>query len=119
MSNVKVYFNGVEVTINKGSYTLNPSNKQNVKETEGGTLRRYIKRLGVPHISVNMPADDTEYTAIYTAYVSGSSTTVKYYNPATQLLETFYAYIDGFTADLVQDNSTSPEWNLTFEIISM
>lgn len=119
MSNIKLYFNGVEVTINKGSYRMAPVNKQTVKETEGGTLRRYTKRLGVPHISVSMPANDTEYTAIHTAFVSGSSTTVKYYDPSTQLLDTFYAYIDGFSADAVQDNSTSPEWNLTFEIISM
>lgn len=119
MSNIKLYFNGVEVTINKGSYRMAPVNMQTVKETEGGTRRRYVKRLGVPHISVSMPANDTEYAAIYTAFVSGSSTTVKYYDPATQLLDTFYAFIDGFSAEAVQDNSTSPEWNLTFEIISM
>ena len=78
MSNVKLYFDGVEVTINKGSYSLNPVNKQTLNETEGGTLRRYIKRLGVPNISVNMPANDTEYSAIYSAYVSGQSMTVKW-----------------------------------------
>lgn len=119
MSSVKVYFNGSEVTINKGSYTLHPSNKQTLKETEGGTLRRYIKRLGVPHISVSMPANESEYSTLYTAYVSNSTITVKYYNPGTGTLETFYGFIEDFTADCVQDNSTDPEWNLTFEIASM
>ena len=121
MSNVKLYFDGVEVTINKGSYSLNPVNKQTLNETEGGTLRRYIKRLGVPNISVNMPANDTEYSAIYSAYVSGQSMTVKYYNPGSKALETFTGFIDDLTPDLVDDSqvNSDSEWNISFNITSM
>lgn len=119
MSSVKVYFNGSEITINKGSYTLHPVNKQTLKETEGGTIRRYIKRMGVPHISVSMPADESEYATIYSAYVNSSTITVKYFEPGTGSLETFFGFIEDFSAECVQDNSTTPEWNLRFEITSM
>ena len=121
MSNVKLYFDGVEVTINKGSYSLNPVNKQTLNETEGGTLRRYIKRLGVPNISVNMPANDTEYSAIHSAFISGQSMTVKYYNPGIKALETFTGFIDDLTADLVDDSqvNSDSEWNMSFNIKSM
>lgn len=121
MSNVKLYFDGVEVTINKGSYSLNPVNKQTLKETEGGTLRRYIQRLGVPNISVNMPANDTEYSAIYSAFVSGQSMTVKYYNPGSKALETFTGFIDDLTADCDNDgkDNSDTEWNISFNIKSM
>lgn len=121
MSNIKLYFDGVEVTINKGSYTLNPVNKQTLNETEGGTLRRYIKRLGVPNISVNMPANDSEYSVFYSAFISGQSITVKYYNPGNKALETFTGFIDDLTADLVDDGkaNSDSEWNITFNIKSM
>ena len=119
MSSVQVYFNGTEVTINKGSYNLHPTNKQTINETEGGTLRRYIKRLGVPHISVSMPANESEYGTLYTAYTSGSTITVKYFNPGSGTLETFYGFIEDFSAEAVYETSTDSEWNLTFEIASM
>ena len=119
MSNVKLYFNGSEVTINKGSYTMNFINFQSLKETEGGTKRRYIKRLGVPEISVSMPANDSEYATFYTAYVGGTSMTVKYFNPGTGALATFTGFIQDLTAELIEDESTSPEWNISFKITSM
>lgn len=121
MSNVKLYFDGVEVTINKGSYSLNPVNKQTLNETEGGTLRRYITRLGVPNISVSMPANDTEYSAIYSAFISGQSISVKYYNPGTKSLETFTGFVDDLTpsCDSDNENNSDTEWNISFTIKSM
>ena len=119
MSSVKIYFNGVEVDINQGSYDLSFINKQTVNETEAGTLRRYIKRLGVPHITVSMPANETEYAAIYSAYINSSSHTVKYYNPGTGLAETFTGFIENFEGELIDDNGTTPNWNISFEITSM
>lgn len=98
---------------------MNFINIQSLMETEGGTKRRYIKRLGVPEISVSMLANDSEYATFYTAYVGNTSMTVKYYNPGTQALATFTGFIQDLNAELVQDNSTSPEWNISFKITSM
>ncbi len=119
MSSVKIYFNGVEVDINQGSYNLSFINKQTVNETEAGTLRRYIKRLGVPHITVSMPANGTEYAAIYSAYINSSSHTIKYYNPGTGLAETFTGFVENFAGELIDDNGTTPNWDISFELTSM
>lgn len=119
MGNIKIYFNGSQITINKDSYQYAPINKQRIKETEGGTLRRYIKRLGVPNISISMPASESEYATIYSAYTSGSTITVKHYNPGTGALETFYGIVEDLVADLVYETSTTTEWNISFKITSM
>ena len=100
-------------------FNLSFINKQTVNETEAGTLRRYIKRLGVPHITVSMPANETEYAAIYSAYINSSSHTIKYYNPGTGLAETFTGFIENFEGELIDDNGTTPNWNISFEITSM
>ena len=70
------------------------------------------------------PADipgqnETEYAAIYSAYVNSSSHTVKYYNPGTGLAETFTGFVENFAGELIDDNGTTPNWNISFEITSM
>lgn len=118
--NVKLYLSGSEVTLHKGSYTLSFLNKQSVKETEAGTLIRDIKRLGVPHLSVSMPVNRTEYVPFYNAYISNSAVSVKYYNPGTNTLETFSGFLENFSSDLEEDftSGTNTEWNISFEITS-
>lgn len=119
--NIKLYISGSEVTLNKGSYTLSFINKQTTNETEAGTIIRDIKRLGIPHLAINMPANESEYSAFYTAYLSNASVKVKYYNPATKTLTEFDGFLENFSSELVVEvleGLGDTEWNLSFEITS-
>lgn len=122
MSDIQLFFGLTEITVNKDSYKMDFLNKQTVRETEAGTLTRDIKRLGVPQISISMPANGSEYATIYSSYVSGSSTTVTYFNPGTGTTDTFDGFVEDLSADLVSDSFGSgydTEWNISFKITSM
>ena len=122
MSNIQLKFGLTDIDINKDSYKLDFLNKQTIRETEAGTLTRDIKRMGVPHISVSMPANDSEYATIYSTYISGSAVQVTYYNPGAGASDTFDGFVENLTANLVSDAQGSgedSEWNISFEITSM
>lgn len=118
--NVKLYLAGSEVTLNKDSYQLSFINEQKKTKTEAGTIIRDIQRLGVPHLSVSMPVNRTEYVPFYNAYISNSAVSVKYYNPGTNALETFSGFLEDFSSNLVWDDpvNANSEWNVSFEITS-
>lgn len=113
---VKLKFDTEYFPLTKGTYNLSLQNKENVKETEAGTLQRDIKRLGVPHLSVTSTVDSTWYQKLQGYYVAGTKVTIKYFSPATLAEASFDGFIQNLTFNLLKDNGTKTYWEASFEV---
>lgn len=115
---VEILFGAETLPLTKDEYKFKPINIQTINETEAGTRIRDIKRLGVPQISISMIVSDTWYQKLYDYYASGSAITVSYYDPHTLAANTFSGYVDDLEYDLIRSDSTSTDWNVSFEVKS-
>lgn len=115
---VELYFGLEELPLTKDEYKLKPINIQTINETEAGTKIRDIKRLGVPQISVSMVVDDTWYQKLYDYFASGSAITIHFYDPHTLTSNTFSGFLDDLEYVLIRSDSTSTDWNVSFEVIA-
>ena len=113
---VEIWFNTEEFPLFKDSYKFKPVNVETINETEAGTKIRDIKRLGVPHISISQIVDDTWYQKLFDYFASGSSITVKYYDPHTLTQKTYSAFLEDLDFELIKDDGTSTEWQVSFEV---
>ena len=115
---LKLKFDTEYFPLTKGSYNLSLQNKEKINETEAGTIQRDIKRLGVPHISVNSTIDDTWFQKLQGYYVSGTALTIYYLNPATLAEASFSGFIQNLTYNAIKDNGTKTYWDVSFEVTS-
>lgn len=115
---LKLKFGTEYFPLTKGSYTLTLQNKETINETEAGTIQRDIKRLGVPHISVNSTIDDTWFQKLQGYYVLGTALTIYYLNPATLAEASFSGFIQNLTYNAIKDNGTKTYWEVSFEVTS-
>ena len=122
MRTMKLYFNGEEVALLKGSYKLGYTDEESLNKSEAGTVIREMIREGVLKISVSTYADD-EWAQKFRAYKALDSLTVKYYDPAALDFEEFEGYITNFACDLYKgdvDDSENYEnktfWTVSFDI---
>jgi len=113
---IKLKFDTEYFPLTKGSYKLSLENKETVNETEAGTIIRDIKRLGVPHLSVNSTIDSTWFQKLQGYYVKGSKVTVAYFSPVTLAEATFDGFIQNLTYNLIKDNGTTTYWDVSFEV---
>ena len=113
---LKLKFDTEYFPLTKGSYSLSLQNKETINETEAGTIQRDIKRLGVPHISVNSTIDDTWFQKLEGYYVSGTALTIYYLNPATLAEDSFSGFIQNLTFNAIKDNGTKTYWDVSFEV---
>lgn len=113
---LKLKFDTEYFPLTKGSYNFSLQNKETINETEAGTIQRDIKRLGVPHISVNSTIDDTWFQKLEGYYVSGTALTIYYLNPATLAEDSFSGFIQNLTFNAIKDNGTKTYWDVSFEV---
>lgn len=117
MASIKLYFNSVEFPLYKDSYNLNILNKETERETEGGTIIRDIKRLGVPEITISQTIDQSWYQKIYNYYATNTPLTVSFFSPSTLAQATFTGYLKDLKYSPVVDNGTT-YWKVSFKVKS-
>ena len=114
MSSIQLWFDTEQFPLYKDGYTLSIQNKEVRNETEAGTIIRDVKRLGVPHLSVSCPVDETWYKKLLS--VNNTATvTVKYFDPSVLALATFSGFVENLSFDLIT-NHTKSYWKATFEV---
>ena len=115
MSAVELWFDSDKFPLYKDTYSLTIQNKETQNVTEAGTIIRDVKRLGVPHLSVSCPVNDTWYQKLNT--VNGtSSVTIKYLSPTSLTLATFSGFVENLKFDLIVDNTSARYWKASFEV---
>ena len=113
---IELYFGAEQFPLYKDSYKFKPLNVETINETEAGTKIRDIKRLGVPHLSVSQIVSDTWYQKLYDYNSHGTAITYKYYDPHTLSLKTFDGFLEDLDFDLIRSDSTSTDWQVSFEV---
>lgn len=113
---IELYFGAEQFPLYKDSYKFKPLNVETINETEAGTKIRDIKRLGVPHLSVSQIVSDTWYQKLFDYYSQGTAITFKYYDPHSLTLKTFDGFLEDLEFDLIRSDSTSTDWQVSFEV---
>ena len=113
---IELYFGAEQFPLYKDSYKFKPLNVETINKTEAGTKIRDIKRLGVPHLSVSQIVSDTWYQKLYDYYSQGMAITFKYYDPHSLTLKTFDGFLEDLEFDLIRSDSTSTDWQVSFEV---
>ena len=108
--------NGVLFRLTDDQYTEERGFYDYTKQTEAGTTRRDVVRLGyLKSLSIRITGDDTKKQTLETA-AKEASLTVTIYSDNLGHSTTWNCYMSDLTADLIRDTPTEILWSLSFTL---
>ena len=101
------------VDLNDDQYTEKKGFAEYTNQTEAGTTRRDVIRIGyLAELSIKITTTGTVKTTFDTAS-EAASLELTIWDDGANAAKTWDCYLADYTADLVRDTSTTTYWNIT------
>lgn len=104
---------GVKVALNDDNYSEKKGFVEYSKQTEAGTTRRDVIRIGyLAELSIKITTTGTIKSVFDTA-AEQNALELTIWDDSANASKTWDCYLADYTADLVRDTSTATYWNIT------
>lgn len=104
---------GVKVVLNDDTYTEKRGFAEYTKETEAGTTRRDVIRIGyLAELSVKIKTTGTVKATLEDA-AAQDSVELTIWSDGDNSSTTWTCFVSSFTADLIRDTSTATYWDVS------
>ena len=104
---------GVKVVLNDDNYSEKRGFAEYTKQTEAGTTRRDVIRIGyLAELSIKIKTTGTVKATLESA-AAQDSVELTIWSDGDSTTTTWDCFISSFTADLVRDTDTATYWNIS------
>lgn len=115
---IELSINETSIALTKNQYSVKKSAVEDRYTAEDGSVKRIIRRTGVPSISIKMIGDEVTVAGL-DAFVQADSLSVTYYDEQAAEAVTRTMFIDpsSYSVDLIQETELHRYYDISFVIL--